>query len=82
MRIDSGGVVGELHTGYEGDEKGPFSCGNCHAFVPDEAACKNPDMVRLSKRPTNEAGHVEVEAHGCCVFIHRIGIQRGKKYGR
>ena len=71
MQIDASQVKGESGTGYEGPQKGPFSCSNCEYF--NAGSCGQKTMMAESKRPRVAGGRVQVDPEGCCEYIDRIG---------
>lgn len=69
IQIDSSHVKGEPGTGYEGPEKGPFSCSNCEYF--SKGSCGQSTMMERSKLPKTENGRVVVDPQGCCEYVDR-----------
>jgi len=73
VQINAASVKGEPGTGFEKrGSKGPFECGNCEYFV-GRNACKQKDMMRLSKQPRWPDGTIVVDAADCCEYVERVG---------
>jgi hypothetical protein len=66
-------IKGEPNTGYEGPEKGPFTCGNCEYF--DNGACNQKDMMKYSQLPRDAKRQPQVDPNGCCEYVDRKGAQ-------
>jgi hypothetical protein len=74
IQIDSSHVKGEAGTGYEGPEKGPFSCSNCEFY--SKGSCGQSTMMERSKLPKTENGRVVVDPGGCCEYVNRKGEKK------
>ena len=72
--IDQSQVHGEVGTGYEGPQNGPFACHNCQYFKA--GSCGQKIMMEKSKLPRVDGGRVKVDPKGCCEYIDRKKVKR------
>ena len=72
-------LQGEEGTGFEKrGNKGPFECGNCE-YATGNNACRQPDMMRLSKQSKWPDGTIVIDPKDCCEYVERIGKFWSKK---
>ena len=78
VQINQGAIKGQKFTGYEGPEKGEFSCRNCEYFKASNNSCGQKDMMEKSSNPKTSDGRVKVEPLGCCEYVERTGEYKVK----
>jgi hypothetical protein len=70
--VDQDEIKGEPETGYEAPGTlGPFECQNCEYYKA--GSCGQKIMMEKSKLPRTSSGRVQVEPHGCCEYVERVG---------
>lgn len=79
VQINQESIKGQKGTGYEGPEKGEFSCRNCEYFKPENSSCGQKDMLEKSSNPKTSDGRREVKPLACCEYVERIGKYAAKE---
>ena len=79
VQINQSSIKGQKGTGYEGSDKGEFSCRNCEYFRNTSSSCGQKDMMEKSSNPKTSDGRVKVEPLGCCEYVERTGEYKAKE---
>ena len=73
VHINQFAIKGQKGTGYEGPDKGEFSCRNCEYFRASNSSCGQKDMMEKSVNSKTSDGRIKVDPLGCCEYIDREG---------